>query len=422
MGVSAGWCALAISALAYLHLSDGLREPFHEGVRHLNFFDLKVYRGAALRMTRDWALYSRPIRLHLGFTYPPAAALLMVPLGWLPIRGDEVAITALNLLLLVWLLRRTLMIARPSLRVSRAGVPLSILADRGIAWSLGALAAAFAIWLEPVSVALGYGQVDIIITALVILDISMRDDARAKGVAIGLAAGVKLTPLLFIPYLFLSGRRRAAGVATATFATTVAASFALVPRDAARYWGSMVFQTNRIGAAADVANQSLRGAIARLLHVWHPGAGATVTVAIVAVIGIWLAVRASRGGDEATGFALCAVTTLLASPVSWTHHWVLVVPAVLLLVLVGCERRSLPMLGAAALLSLVGYAYLPEQIMTRGYHMHSGNPLRVDPYTVLALLTLCLAAAGAALESHPRFVFATPNWRRLTRRPVRVSA
>ena len=45
--------------------------------------------------------------------------------------------------------------------------------------------------------------------ALVLVDLGY-DLGRWRGVAIGVAAGVKLTPLIFIPYLWLIGRRRAA--------------------------------------------------------------------------------------------------------------------------------------------------------------------------------------------------------------------
>jgi alpha-1,2-mannosyltransferase len=420
--VCAGWLAFAVSAFVYVRVSVWLNQPFHEGLRHLRYFDLKVYRGAAQRIVDGQGLYGRPIRLRLGFTYPPTAALLMVPLTWFSIRGDELIVTALNGAALIFALRQALLIARPSERRSSTGTQLSLLSRPAVAWSVAAVAAGAAIWLEPVSVAFGYGQVDILIAALVVFDVARDDSARTKGLAIGLAAGIKLTPLLFIPYLLLSGRRRAAIIASASFVVTVVASFVLVPADAARYWEVMVFRTSRIGGAADVANQSLRGAIARLLDVWHPGMAATVTVALVAAVGIGLAVHFSRRGDDAAGFSLCAVTTLLTSPISWTHHWVLAIPALFMLIVVGWERRSLPLLASAVALLYIGYSYLPERVMAQhGSLMHDGSPLRVDPYVVIGLLVLAVAGVNAILNSGRRPIFGRVAARRRSLR-VTVSA
>jgi hypothetical protein len=108
--VCAGWLVFAVSAFVYVRVSVWLNQPFHEGVRHLRYFDLKVYRGAAKRIVNGQTLYGRPIRRRLGFTYPPAAALLMLPLSLFAIRGDELIVTALNGAALIFVLRQTLLI------------------------------------------------------------------------------------------------------------------------------------------------------------------------------------------------------------------------------------------------------------------------------------------------------------------------
>jgi alpha-1,2-mannosyltransferase len=118
-----------------------------------------------------------------------------------------------------------------------------------------------------------------------------------------------------------------------------------------------------VGNADDAGNQSLSGALGRLLHEHHLGLAPMGVVAVVALLGLLLAARASRRGDEAAGFGLCAVTTLLASPVSWTHHWTLAVPAVLLLALGAYERRAMWMWACAGIILLLGYSYLPELLM-----------------------------------------------------------
>jgi alpha-1,2-mannosyltransferase len=406
-----GWLALALSVAAYIYVSVSVQhQPFHVGPRHLRFFDLRVYRGAALRLLHGVSIYRRAIVRHLGFTYPPFAALLFTPLGLVSLPAARVVVTTFNIAALVFTLRRALAIRRPhaggrELRGSTAAT----------AWALAALFGAAALWLEPVSVALGYGQVDLLIAALVVFDISRPDGARGKGICIGLAAAIKLTPLLFIAYLLLSGRGRAAMLGVTTFLWTIAISFVIVPADASRYWGGLVFHSSRVGGAGDPGNQSMRGALARLLAERHPGLAVGAVIALVALSGLLLAARAGRRGDEAAGFSLCAITTLLASPVSWTHHWALAAPALMLLALAAYERR-LPSLGAwAAGAAAVAYSYLPELLMPdprrrlshrlrlgahRALVLHT-NQLRVtglqslsrDPYVVVGLLAL----AGAAL-------------------------
>jgi hypothetical protein len=404
-------------------LSDTLNHPFHVGLRHLSFFDLRVYRGAGRRVIHDTALYRPSILRHLGFTYPPFAAFLFSPLDLFSLAFDRVAVTLASVATLVWALKRTIGLKRPG---HARGEPIG--QRPAPAWALAASATAVALWLEPITVTLGYGQIDIFISALVVFDLARPDSARGKGIGIGLAAAIKLTPLLFIVYLLCSRRRRAAMVAVITFMATVALSFALMPADAERYWTKVVFHSSRVGGAPDAANQSLRGALARLLAERHPGAAVVVACLAVAAIGLLLAVRSSRHGDEATGFSLCAITMLLVSPVSWTHHWTIAVPALLLLAVVAYEQRRLALALAAGLALAVGYAYLPErQVSHRGHRLliahqalHGGlHTLGQDPYVLLGLLALAVPAAGLAKVRRAR-ANRSP-WRRSPLHIARIS-
>jgi alpha-1,2-mannosyltransferase len=241
-------------------------------------------------------------------------------------------------------------------------------------------------------VTLGYGQIDLLITALVVFDLSRPDTARTKGAAIGIAAAIKLTPLLFLPYLLLSGRRRAATIGTGTFALSIAISYATITQDASRYWQHLVLDISRIGNVADTGNQSLQGAIARLDPVAHPSTAEHLVVAAIAALGLALAVRASRSGNEQAGFSLTALTALLASPISWTHHWTLAMPALLLLCRHAHQQRARLLTMAATALILLGYSYLPEY--TEGPLQHAGinTILYADPYTLAASIVLGVAA------------------------------
>jgi alpha-1,2-mannosyltransferase len=391
------WLLLGVSVAIYAAVGLVLHQPFHESTRALNYFDLKVYRGAAERVVHGSGVYATPIHDGFGFTYPPFAALVFAPLAGLSITVDAFAVTAINLVLLVWLLRRALLIPMGRSRASAGRPPTG-----AQAWSLAVCAAAVALWMEPISVTLGYGQINLFIAALVVGDLSRPDDARGKGVGIGLAAALKLTPLFFIPYLLLSGRRRAAAWATSVFAGSVAVAYAAVPGDAARFWtGRLFLDSSRVGGAADTANQSLRGLIARVAPSAHPSSDSYVAIAALALLGLTLAVRASRRGDEAAGFSFAALSALLASPISWTHHWALAVPALLLLARRARAQRSRALTLVTAALVCVGYAYVPEWVGPT--HPHgAGSLVTSDPYVLIACGALLAGAVRAAVAARVR--------------------
>ena len=265
---------------------------------------------------------SRLYQVRLGglpFTYPPFAAVVFTGVAAVPWRVAVTLLTGASMLALPAALYLVLRLPGPS-RMPAAGP----------AWTLALAVATVAIWLEPARATLGYGQVDILLTAAVLFDLSLPDTARGKGLLIGLAAGLKLTPAIFAVYLLITGRQRAAATAAGVFAGTVAAGFAAIPASSAWFWAGRFADPGHVSPVQDPQNQSLAGALARVMHTadilpaWLPLA------AVVAVAGLSLAAAASRRGDEALGFGLCAVTGLLISPISWIHHWVIVIPALLI--------------------------------------------------------------------------------------------
>ncbi|MBV9175189.1 MAG: DUF2029 domain-containing protein [Chloroflexi bacterium] len=393
----------ALSCAAYGLLSvSAVHPPFHP-VRALDYFDLKVYRGGAQSILHGAPLYETKI-MGFYFTYPPLAAVAFLPLAAVSLTIDEIVVTAVNgaaLIALLWCALRL-----PS---SRSLPSQEHPAPRDAsAWPLVVFAAAALLWLEPVTTALAYGQIDLVLAALVVYDLSRADCARTKGAVIGFAAGVKLTPLIFVPYLMLTRRWRAASLASAVFGATVALGYALLPSDSVRYWSGLFLDSSRVSlpnAGAAPANQSLRGAILRLA----PASGIDpiwiLAAATVAAVGLSLAVLASRRGDEATGFSICALTGLLVSPVSWTHHWVLVVPALLLLGHSAYQRRSRLSLAALAAIVLLGCTYptwLVAQRQARGVHLTPAELVAADPYVIIGLAALGLGALAQSRLLRPR--------------------
>jgi alpha-1,2-mannosyltransferase len=360
---------------------------------HWPFVDLTVYRYGGQAILHGAHLYALRFPGALAFTYPPLAALLFAPLTVPAMALLKPLLTAASLALLVVMLRS-------ALRLS----PVSTWLNGDQATRLALLAAAAALWLEPVWTTLRYGQIDLLIGALVLYDLSRADSSRWKGVGIGLAIAVKLTPAIFMAYLLLTRRYRAAVTSAAVFVATVALGFIAIPGDSASYWSGAFIDPSRVGRIENAANQALRGAWARLLHSMNVEALWLLTAGLVGVAGIALAVRAGRRGNDALGVSLCALTGLLISPVSWSHHWVLAIPALLLFALAAYRRGSVAGLIAAGAVAIVGYSHVIWWVPIdhpRHSELHLGalGLVYADTYVLLGLLALVLVGLAPLLAA-----------------------
>jgi alpha-1,2-mannosyltransferase len=303
-------------------------------VRHLvgvSMVDMVVYRAEGSAVAHGNDLYSlRVTQWNLPATYPPFAAMLFVPPAWFPIGPLRVLVTGGNLLLL-----------------GTFGYLSAVLAGwprRTMRPALVFLVVGLGVWLEPVFTTLRYGQINLLIGVLVLYDLTRPDSRRSKGVALGLAAAIKLTPGLFAVYLLLSGRIRAAFLAGATCLGTMLLGVLVLPGASQSFWTKYVFDTSRVGKEYIVDNQSLRGMVERAIHSPDGGLPALLVTAVVAVAGLAVAVGLHR---NAIGFARArawsvlsvAVTGVLVSPISWTHHWVWCVPILVLLAAEASQER-----------------------------------------------------------------------------------
>ena len=255
---------------------------------------------------------------------------------------------------------------------------------------------ALALLTWPVAYTLHLGEVNLILVALIGADVLRRHDGGWwQGIGTGLAAGIKLTPLIFVAYLAVTGRVRAAMTALGVFAVTVTAGFIWLPaRSRAFCLGGVFDNQSRIGNPANPSDQSLAGAVARLAGTGDPPrTWWLIAVLAVGLAGLVVAVWAHRLGHRLAGFLCCAVTGLLISPMSWTHHWVWDVPLLVWLTTAALRRQSwlYALIAAAAAAIFSGFLAIPWP----GHPTRPGLMAASDQYVLCGLALL--AATGVAL-------------------------
>lgn len=297
---------------------------------HRDWFDLGVYYGTVESWSDGGRIYDYLVPgTHYGFTYPPFAAVCMLPMTLV----DWQSAVAISVLL----------------NLAAAGAVLywsagTVVRRQGWSrWFTFAVAGCLFVLLEPVRDTFSFGQVNLLLLALVLSDAWLLSTGRSRfaGFGIGLAAAIKLTPAVFIGYLLVTRRWRAA--ATATGVATGATLLAMwVAPDASRvYWTEAMWNTDRVGSLAYVSNQSWQGVVARLSEpdapsrtVWALG------VIVILCLWAWRARRAVAAGDELAGFAVTGLTACLISPVTWVHHLVWVFPALAVLIDAGLRLQK----------------------------------------------------------------------------------
>jgi alpha-1,2-mannosyltransferase len=225
----------------------------------------------------------------------------------------------LSLVCLWWIVRTAL-----KLLAARAGEPY------GLRWSRRALLwTAVALWCEPVRKTLDFGQINLVLVAVVFAAMVARRQPVA-GLGVGAGIGVKLTPGISVLYFLATRRFTAAVWSAAGFAITAALGFLVSASDSWRYWFELLGAADRVGPVGSAINQSLRGALSRSLgHDVQTSWPWLLAVAVSAAL-TWLALRAAvRAGDELAAVVTVQLFGLLVSPISWSHHWLWIIPLVL---------------------------------------------------------------------------------------------
>ncbi len=302
---------LAVGALAWQ-----LAAPHGYQLFGSNGIDTRVYRGGGLAVLHGLPLYDAPVYRHWQFTYPPFAALVMAPMGLLDqtwARSTMSVVSAACLLLLVILSLRALGFRRDG-RFWAAALALTVATTA----------------LEPVRTTLWNGQINLILAVLIVGCLTL-PLGRWRGIGVGLAAGIKLTPVFFVGYLAVTRQWRAIIVALATFGATVVLGLVVLREQAWRFWTAALRDTSRIGPLEAPANQSFNGFFARLewAGVWDSPDWLWLPIGVAgAAVGLYAAWRAQRAGATLLAITLTGMTSCAVAPFSWGHHWIWVVPLV----------------------------------------------------------------------------------------------
>lgn len=306
--------------------------------------DLRVYRAAGRLLFHGGNPYTATFTsVHLPFTYPPFALLVTSPLALGPLGLIET---------LWWLVSALSLIGVIAMVISAS--PGAAMARPQILAVAAALAGVASLVLEPVRSNFDYGQINLMLMLLVVVDLLRRGDGWWRGLPIGVAAAIKLTPLVYL--LFFLARRdwRSLARGLGAFAALTAVSWIALPSESARYWLHEAFVASRTGPVGSVSNQSFFGMLHRTP--FHGGAFVlplwAALGALALAAGYVVARRSLLAKEPPVAVMALALVELLVSPVSWTHHWSWL--AVAPVVIAAVWRRGSALAGALALTVTMG--------------------------------------------------------------------
>ena len=319
--------------------------------------DIDVYRMGGRAWLDGRSLYADGVMfqteggLELPFTYPPLAAVAFSPFALLSLEAASLAITVTTLILLM--VSTVILLTRLDVWPTTGVTGEPAWARR--CWLAAAIVAPAVIFLEPIRANFDFGQINVVLMTLVIADCVPRRTPWPRGVLLGVAIALKLTPAVFLLYFLLRRDTRALLVTAASAVLATLAGFAFAWRDSVEYWTETVRNTDRIGTATLNTNQNIAGALARLglgegerFVLW------TVLCFVVLGLTVWAARRALRAEQSVLALLCVAMFGLAVSPVSWSHHWVWALPTVLVTAVLAVRLRH----AALGVVSAVGLALM----------------------------------------------------------------
>jgi alpha-1,2-mannosyltransferase len=314
----------------------------HTGGRHI---DLEVYRFGVQAWLAGGDLYGdlpeTAGNIALPFIYPPFAALLMVPLAVVPWVVAWVAllgISTLSLGVTLYVVARRLW---PSggrggaLSVASIALPLALAVEPGRAIDFDhPVEGRPALGLEPVLQTIEFGQINLVLMALVALDCLVARPKWPRGMLIGIAAAIKLTPAAFVLFFLLRRDYRAAVTAAVSGAVATGIGFVVSPGQSWTFWSD---PAGGVSGSPFFTNQTFE---AILVRAGVEGSVRTAGWLLLSVGLLALAAPAIRRAPGPLALVTLAAVALLVSPTSWSHHWVWVAPALLVAAATAWEKRS----------------------------------------------------------------------------------
>lgn len=383
---------------------------------HITYrIDIDVYRmgGRAWLdgkpLYADGAMFETRVGLELPFTYPPLAAIAFAPFALLPLSVASATITVTTLVLLI---------ASTVIVLSRLDVwPTTSITTEPAwlrrCWVAAAIVAPALIYLEPIRANFDFGQINVVLMTLVIADCVPRRTPWPRGILLGVAIALKLTPAVFLLYFLLRRDTRTLIVTTVSAVVATLVGFAFAWHDSCEYWTETVRNTDRIGTATLNTNQNIAGALARLglgegerFVVW------TIACFIVLGLTVWAARRVLQGSgsvasapsNEGPVLALICVAMfgLVVSPVSWSHHWVWALPTVIVCSVIAWRHRHV-LLGAVTVAGIALMVWTPITLMPEHHETTASlwRQLIGGSYVWWALAVIVVAGTVSARAPRP---------------------
>ncbi len=306
----------------------------------MTMIDLMVYRFGSPELFTgalyDWRLREFSDQFALPFTYPPFAAFLFLPLSWISWEASR-WVWQLLCLFCLWV------IVRKSLNLVGSNDP-----RRALLWT------AVFVWVEPVRTTLNYGQINLVLAAL-LLTTMVAVKPWVGGAGVGIAAGIKLTPAISGLYFLVTRNFKAAAWSIGAFAGTVGIGYVLSPGLSNQFWFHLLGDATRVGPVGSAINQSLRGALSRTVgYDVQTGPIYLVGAAVAVLLTAWALHSAVKAKSTLAMLVAVQFLGLLVSPISWSHHWVWAVPALMWLVY-GVRNRLATVTAWAWLLAIGSY-------------------------------------------------------------------
>jgi alpha-1,2-mannosyltransferase len=373
--------------------------------------DIDVYRMGGRAWLDGTSLYDdlfgTVAGLGLPFTYPPLAAAVFSPFAWLSLDAASATITGITFALLMV----TTAIVLTRLQVWEHSPRQSGPAWRRRCWLAAAVVAPSVVYLEPIRSNFEFGQINVVLMTLVIADCVPKKTPWPRGLLVGVAIALKLTPAVFLLYFLLRRDTRALLVSVAAAILATAVGFVLAPHDSWQYWTETVHDTDRIGTATYLTNQNIAGTLARLGIAETPRFVIWL-IACFGVLGltIWAVRRvlrtgdspAPRAGEQAVLALVCvAMFGLVVSPVSWSHHWVWALPAVVTTAVLAYRYRNVAM-GVVSATGVALMYFAPIHLMTEHKETSAAlwRQMLGGSYVWWALALIVVAGAVALREDH----------------------